>query len=164
VELAKERLSCAQLVLAVFDASAPLDGDDCEILEEIKDKNAIIILNKWDKPRVLAPENFKDFSTVCICAKQGDGLEELKAQVEHIAGVKNLDYGAAVLISERQRECALKAKNAVQSAHDAFTSGLTTDAVGICIDDAIAALLELTGERVTNEVTDEIFRSFCVGK
>ena len=107
---------------------------------------------------------FKNFYTVCICAKQGDGLEELKAEVERIAGSKDLDTSAAVLISERQRECALKAKNAVQSALDAINSGLTTDAVGICIDDAIAALLELTGERVTNEVTDEIFRSFCVGK
>jgi len=164
VELAKERLSHAQLVLAVFDASAPLDADDREILEAIKDKNVIIILNKWDKPRVLSPDDFKNFYTVCICAKQGDGLEELKAEVERIAGIKDLDTSAAVLISERQRECALKAKNAVQSALDAINSGLTTDAVGICIDDAIAALLELTGERVTNEVTDEIFRSFCVGK
>lgn len=164
VELAKERLSCAQLVLAVFDASNPLDDDDREILEEIKDKNVIIILNKWDKPRVLSPDDFKDFPTVCICAKQGDGLEKLKAEVEHIAGVKDLDTSAAVLISERQRECALKAKDAVENALDAVVSGLTTDAVGICIDDAISALLELTGERVTNEVTDEIFRSFCVGK
>jgi tRNA modification GTPase len=52
----------------------------------------------------------------------------------------------------------------VDEAYDAIMAGQTLDAVGICVDDALDALFELTGRRVTNEVADEIFRSFCVGK
>ncbi len=69
-----------------------------------------------------------------------------------------------MLISERQRDCAVKAKFAVEEALVALRAGVTLDAVGVCIDDALSALLELTGKRVTNEVSDEVFRRFCVGK
>lgn len=69
-----------------------------------------------------------------------------------------------MLLGERQRACAERALDGVNSAIEALVMGATMDAVGICADDALAALLELTGKRVTNEVTDEIFRRFCVGK
>ena len=69
-----------------------------------------------------------------------------------------------VLINERQRDCVRRALDAVVAARDALLCGMTLDAVGVCVDDAIAALLELTGKRVTNEVCDEIFKRFCVGK
>lgn len=69
-----------------------------------------------------------------------------------------------VLINERQRDCVRRALDAVCAARDALYCGMTLDAVGVCVDDAIAALLELTGKRVTNEVCDEIFKRFCVGK
>lgn len=164
VELAKARLDAAQLVLTVLDASAPLDEDDRDILADIKDKNSIIILNKTDKEQKITETELEGFNVVPFSAKNGQGLEALQSEIERIADTACLDAGAAVLISERQRECALRAKQAVEGALEAVRQGFTDDAVGICIDDAVAALLELTGQRVTNEVTDEIFRSFCVGK
>ena len=69
-----------------------------------------------------------------------------------------------MLLGERQRACAQRALEGVNAAKEALEIGSTMDAVGVCVDDALAALLELTGKRVTNEVTDEIFRRFCVGK
>ena len=69
-----------------------------------------------------------------------------------------------VLINERQRDCIRRALDGINEAGNALISGVTLDAVGVCVDDAIAALLELTGKRVTNEVCDEIFKRFCVGK
>jgi len=75
-----------------------------------------------------------------------------------------IDPDAAVLISEHQRACTQRAYTALCEGEEAMLIGCTLDAVGVCIDDALAALLELTGKRVTNEVTDEIFRRFCVGK
>ena len=164
VQLARERLHAAQLVLAVFDASAPISSDDLEILNDIKNKNTIIILNKCDKPQLLSEEDFDGVKVIPFSAERGDGLDILQLEIEKLADIACLDAGAAVLISERQRECALRAKNAVHGALEAVNLGFTDDAVGICIDDAISALLELTGERVTNEVADEIFASFCVGK
>ena len=99
-----------------------------------------------------------------ISAKQGKGYDELKEAIIEISGTAELSADSAVLIGERQRACAERALDGVGEAISALETGCTMDAVGVCIDDAISALFELTGKRVTNEVTDEIFRRFCVGK
>ncbi|MBQ8304567.1 MAG: tRNA uridine-5-carboxymethylaminomethyl(34) synthesis GTPase MnmE [Clostridia bacterium] len=164
ISLAKERMAAAQLILAVFDCSDNLTDDDLDILNEIKGRNCLVVLNKCDKGSTLSPDDFEGFNVVSVSAKLGEGLESLEEKICDICLEKKLDANAAVLISERQRDCAARAKESVDEALSALSLGLTSDAVGVCIDDAIAALLELTGERVTNEVTDEIFRHFCVGK
>ena len=164
VTLARQRMEAAQLILAVFDSSDSLNTDDLEILNDIRGRNCLIILNKCDKGSTLSPADFEGFNTVAVSAKLGEGVKTLEEKICDICLTKKLDANAAVLISERQRDCAARAKESVDEALSALSLGLTTDAVGICIDDAIAALLELTGERVTNEVTNEIFRHFCVGK
>ena len=79
-------------------------------------------------------------------------------------GTKNFDTTSAILINERQRICCQKAENALSDAEDALNIGLTPDAIGVCIDDAIAALLELTGQKASEAVVDEVFKQFCVGK
>lgn len=164
ISLAKERMAAAQLILAVFDCSDNLTDDDLDILNEIKGRNCLVVLNKCDKGSTLSPDDFEGFNVVSVSARLGEGLESLEEKICDICLEKKLDANAAVLISERQRDCAARAKESVDEALSALSLGLTSDAVGVCIDDAIAALLELTGERVTNEVTDEIFRHFCVGK
>ncbi len=164
ISLAKERMAAAQLILAVFDCSDNLTDDDLDILNEIKGRNCLVVLNKCDKGSTLSPADFEGFNVVSVSAKLGEGLKSLEEKICDICLEKKLDANAAVLISERQRDCAARAKESVDEAVSALCFGLTADAVGVCIDDAISALLELTGERVTNEVTDEIFRHFCVGK
>ena len=164
VTLARQRMEAAQLILAVFDSSDSLNDDDLEILNDIRGRNCLVILNKCDKGSTLSPADFEGFNTVAVSAKLGEGVKTLEEKICDICLTKKLDANAAVLISERQRDCAARAKESVDEALSALSLGLTSDAVGICIDDAIAALLELTGERVTNEVTNEIFRHFCVGK
>ena len=69
-----------------------------------------------------------------------------------------------MLANERQRLCCQRAESALNDAENALNMGLTLDAVGVCIDDAIAALLELTGQKASEAVVDEVFRQFCVGK
>ena len=71
---------------------------------------------------------------------------------------------AACLTGERQRNCCLKALSGIEEAIAALNSGVTLDAVNVCADDAINALLELTGEKASSAVVDEIFSRFCVGK
>lgn len=79
-------------------------------------------------------------------------------------GTKNFDTTSAMLVNERQRLCCQKAVNALNNALEALNIGLTPDAIGVCVDDAIAALLELTGQKASEAVVDEVFRQFCVGK
>ena len=162
VELAKSRIDTAQLILAVFDAAAPLDNDDLEILSLIRDKKSLVILNKTDKADIIEmPEGFK---TVKISAKEGTGANELVAAIEEIAGVADLDASSAVILNERQRDLADKALACVSEAKALLLGGYTVDAVSVCVDDALSYLYTFLGKRVTNEVADEVFRRFCVGK
>ena len=164
VDRAKEKIENAELLLAVFDCSSPLDSDDRQLLDSIRDKNCIVILNKTDLCAAFDKQEMCDFETVEISAQKGDGYDELCNKINRICKTEMLSPDDTVLISERQRDCVRRALEAVSGARDALNSGMTYDAVGVCVDDAVAALLELTGKRVTNEVCDEIFKRFCVGK
>ena len=154
----------ADLVLAVFDITKPLDNDDKKLLELVKHKNTVVILNKSDMGNSADMSAFADFRTVVTSAVNGGGYDALCSTIADIAGTAGLDPESAVLINERQRACAERALDGINEAIAALNDGNTVDAVGVCVDDALAALLELTGRRVTNEVSDEIFRKFCVGK
>ena len=164
VELAKKRIGLADLVLAVFDITKPLDNDDKKLLELVKHKNTVVILNKSDMGSNADISAFAGFRTVVTSAVNGGGYDALCSTIADIAGTAGLDPESAVLINERQRACAERALDGVNEAIAALNDGNTVDAVGVCVDDELAALLELTGRRVTNEVSDEIFRKFCVGK
>ena len=164
VERAKGKIESAQLVLAVFDSTKPLDSDDIYLLEAVSKENTVIIVNKTDLECKMDLSRFEGFNTVEISAKNGDGYENLSQIIAEITAVSSLSPESTVLISERQRACTQKAYDGICEALNALELGCTMDAVGVCVDDALSALLELTGKRVTNEVTDEIFRRFCVGK
>lgn len=164
VERAKQRISTAQLVLAVFDCTSGIEADDIALLEMLRRENTIIILNKTDIANEISHAAFEGFKVVSTSAKEGNGYDKLVGAIAEISGVANLNAESVVLINERQRACAEKALDGVSEALAALETGCTMDAVGVCVDDALAALFELTGKRVTNEVTDEIFKKFCVGK
>lgn len=163
VERSINRLNSSALVLAVFDISRPVDNDDRELLKILGD-NAIIILNKNDLKPQFDTSVFEGKQTVCISAKDNSGIDNLYEIISSVVNKKKIDGDEAILISERQRNCANKAYSSIIEAKNALINGVTIDAVGVCIDDCLSALLELTGKRVTNEVTDEVFKRFCVGK
>lgn len=163
VERSINRLNSSALVLAVFDISRPIDDDDRELLKILGD-NAIIILNKNDLKPQFDTSVFDGKQTVSISAKDNSGIEKLYEIISSVVNKKKIDGDEAILISERQRNCANKAYSSIIEAKNALINGVTIDAVGVCIDDCLSALLELTGKRVTNEVTDEVFKRFCVGK
>ena len=163
VERSINRLNSSALVLAVFDISRPIDDDDRELLKILGD-NAIIILNKNDLKPQFDTSIFDGKQTVCISAKDNSGIDKLYEIISSVVNKKKIDGDEAILISERQRNCANKAYSSIIEAKNALINGVTIDAVGVCIDDCLSALLELTGKRVTNEVTDEVFKRFCVGK
>jgi len=164
VERARERIDSAQLILAVFDCTKPLDNNDKDLLSRLNKGNTIIIINKTDLENKIDVSVFEGFRIIETSAKNGDGYDKLSREIAEISGTANLREDSTVLINERQRACAERALDGVEEAINALVSSATMDAVGVCVDDALAALLELTGKRVTNEVTDEIFRRFCVGK
>lgn len=166
VERSRKKLERAAIVFAVFDLSKPLSDEDKELIDECKDKNVIPIINKTDLEPRLDVDYIKNKlgSPLFISAKSGDGYNDLCDRVAELMGTKNFDTTSAMLVNERQRICCQKASDALKDALEALNIGLTPDAIGVCIDDAIAALLELTGQKASEAVVDEVFKQFCVGK
>ena len=147
-----EHISSADLVLLLLDST----GDVLEQAKEIlKNDIASVSLDK---------NEYSEFIKVSMSAKEGTGLKELIEAIKKIVGLENLSGKSAVYLNERQRNCALRALESVTLAEQALNSGVTMDAVGVCLDDALAALMEITGERVTVEVANKVFEHFCVGK
>ncbi len=166
VKQAKNRLETADLILAVFDCSKQLSSDDRELLSELKNQTSLIILNKSDLENALNEAEFSRFSpnVVHISAKEETGLDELKEKILSLVGLSNFDPSAALIFNQRQKNCVKTAAERLSEAISVLNQGYTYDAVGVCLDDALSALLELTGERVTVSVTNEVFSRFCVGK
>lgn len=166
VDLARTKIERANLILAVFDGSSALDESDKEILELCKGRNVIAIINKTDLPSGADVEYIKNAlpHTVFISAETHEGEGELTRVIEKILGTDKIDTSQAMLTTERQRGDALGALSCLEEAVEAIDMGMTMDAVNVCIDNAIEALLSLTGERAKESVVNEVFAQFCVGK
>ncbi len=166
VEKARRRLQQAALALVVFDGSRPLDEDDRRLAESAAETTAIAIINKADRPerieRAWLENRFK--RVVTLSAREGEGIEALTAAVAQITGVEGLDAAEPLLATERQRQCAARCLACVEEAAAALDGGLTTDAVAVSLTSAVEAILDLTGERATEAVVEEVFARFCVGK
>ena len=166
VDRAKDRLNTAQLVLAVFDSSSPLTEEDQELISRLSGTPAVAVINKSDLKQKIDIKyiNDKFQQYVYISARSGDGLAELQQAVEQLLHTADLNPSEGILFTERQRDTARRAKERLEEAMDALTGGMTLDAVTVSVESAVSALLELTGERATNEVVDTVFAHFCVGK
>ena len=166
VERARKKLERAVLVLAVFDGSAPLTAEDVELLESCRGRLCVAVLNKADKGESVSAETIRQYvpAVVRLCAKDGRGYDDLRSAVTQALGTDAFDPSAAMLANERQKDCCVRAADCLEQAVDAIDTGLTLDAVNVCADGCIDALLELTGEKAADAVVREVFSRFCVGK
>ena len=166
VDMAKTRIERATLILAVFDGSESLEQSDKEILDLCKDRDVIGIVNKSDLPSKADIDYLKATlsKVVFISAKEGEGEEELTKAIEEALGTDKIDTSQAMITTERQRVCTEKALSCLEEALDALNIGMTMDAINVCIESAVEALLELTGKKAREAVVDEVFSQFCVGK
>ena len=166
VELARKRLDTSYLVLAVFDSSEELSEEDMELIEKIKDRPVVAVINKSDLSRKIDVEKIRQKipHIAELSASAGEGVAELEAQVRALLHLSDLDSSASVIANERQRACVEQASRTMDQALEALRAGQTLDAINVCIDSAIDSLLELTGERASDAVIDQVFARFCVGK
>lgn len=166
VKRAREKTAQASLIFAVFDSSQPLADDERNLLSELVGRNVIAILNKTDLETKINQAEIESLcpNTVSISAANGEGREKLEKLVADVVGASGLDPSAGILASERQRECCVKAAENLEEALNALDFGMTLDAVNVCVDGALSCLMALTGERVTEKVSQEVFAKFCVGK
>lgn len=166
VELARKKLISSHLILAVFDSSEELSEEEAELIERIKDRPVIAVINKTDLPRKIDVEQIrKKIPHIAeLSAGTGEGIRLLEQQVREVLKLSNLDSSSGLIANERQKACVEQADKTMLQALHALQSGETLDAVNVCIDSAIDSLLELTGERASEAVIDKVFERFCVGK
>lgn len=166
VERARQKLERAVLVLAVFDGAEPLTQEDRELLSDCRGKLCLAVLNKADMGSVTSEEEIAQYipQVVRISAKEGGGYETLCDAVSKLLGTDAFDPSSAMLANSRQKDCCVRAVRWLDEALGAIDSGMTMDAVNVCADSCIEALLELTGEKAGEAVVNEVFSKFCVGK
>ena len=161
-----DRLTDADLVFCVFDGSREITREDIELAERCRNLNSIALVNKQD-----LRQRF-DFSKIEGCfkkilfitAKDFYMSKEFETEVMETLGIANLDVNTGIVVNERQYEAVRTAYNRVKDANDRFKEGFTLDIVGVSVDEALYAIYALTGENVSDEVVNEVFSKFCVGK
>lgn len=168
VERSKKRIQSAGLVLAVFDYSEALNEDDRLIIEAVKASGvpALAIVNKTDLNQKIDEQYIRKNFKQIVYTNSADvtSLERVTDAVESLLQLHQVDLSDGMIANERQRLCALEAQAALKEALDTMLSGMTLDAVNVMIDQAIDALLQLTGEKATEKIVDQVFHHFCVGK
>lgn len=166
VDRARKKLETGGLILAVFDATDKLNDEDVNLLKTISSLPSVAIINKTDQTSVIDVEFIKSLvkNVVFISAKKGEGIGELIGIIEKITGTASFDPSVATLATERQRDCAVKALDAINEAINALEIGMTLDAVTVSIEDAVQSILEITGERAGEVIVHSVFSKFCVGK
>lgn len=166
IKKAIEKIDSASLILAVFDGSSPLNDDDRMLIESCKDKPCVAVVNKTDLESRLEIDEIKAHfdDIVFISAKNQDGADALEKAVKSLLGVENFDSSQPILANKRQKLCVSNAYEHICQALDGAHMGITYDAINVMIDSAVDELLSLTGKKATEEVVNNIFSRFCVGK
>ena len=169
IKKSREIADTADLVIAIFDSSKELDREDIEILELIKNKKSIIILNKCDLEGKIDEKNTKlkeaSDSVIKISALKNIGIDILYEKINELFNLNQINLDNDVLITNiRQKDFIKKAIGNVKKAKETIDKKMTTDIVAIFIKDILEDLGSITGEFVTEDIINEIFSKFCLGK
>ena len=166
VERSRRAMEEAGLILVVLDQSRPATEEDKELVRQAMDlAPTILVLNKADLPQGLDfTEDLHLAPAIPVSAKAGAGLEDLGELVAGMFPQPAAGEAGAVLTNARQAEAARRALESVRAASEGLALGITPDAVLTDVEGAMAALGELTGRSVQEDVVERIFARFCVGK
>ncbi len=164
IERSRKALENADLVLFVCDGSAPLTGEDQEIISLCSEaENAIALINKSDLNTVITPSELPFMQVISISTKTGEGLDSLSDVVEMMFE-NNIPCDGSVLTNPRQLDAIRRAYEAMLRGLQAMLLGQTPDAVLTDVEEAMEAMGEVTGNTVREDITARIFERFCVGK
>ena len=167
VERSRAALEEAALALLVLDGSASLTPEDeAAMAQAARAPRVICLINKSDRPLAFAPEELRSrFPHLCVVsAATGAGLDALGETVAALFPAGGAESAGELLTNARQADAARRALEAVTRASESLEAGITPDALLTDAEEALAALGELTGASVREDVTARIFERFCVGK
>lgn len=171
VERAKEYAAKADLILYVVDASVPLDESDREIISEIKNKKVIVLLNKSDLETKVQEEELhhlfgsKEMVLVRTSTKENTGMDEFEEIIKNMFFSGQIKANDEVVITNmRHKEALVEAEKSLQMVMDSLEMHMPEDFYSIDLMSAYASLGYIIGEEVDEDLVNEIFTKFCMGK
>ena len=168
VKKAVENAKDADLILYVVDSSVPLDENDKEIIELLKDKKAIVILNKMDLQQQVTEEDLKEKTNhpvVAVSAKEEEGIEFLETKIKEMFFEGNLSFNDEIYITNMRHKAAIEdAKRSLELVENSIEMQMPEDFFSIDLMNAYEALGSIIGESVGEDLVNEIFSKFCTGK
>lgn len=171
VEKAKSSLDQADLVIYVADSSSPLDQNDKRIFDLLKEKKVIVLLNKSDLQPVISEQDIFSLAeksnapVLSISAKEGTGLKELEHVIRKMFFQGEISYNNEIVITNIRQKAALKeALDSLEMVKQSIQDQMPEDFYSIDLVNACGALGKITGESVGEDLVNEIFSKFCMGK
>jgi tRNA modification GTPase len=167
MKLTMEKIPLADLILFVVDSSKPFENEDTLIVEAILGREFLVVSNKSDLPQALRlPAQIESEPVVRISARNGGGIEELREAIfsRFIRGASLDGRDFTALSQARHRDALDRAQKSLLSFLESFAAGMPLEIVSLELRDALTALGEVTGETTTDDILDQIFTRFCIGK
>lgn len=168
VEKAMDSISMADLILYVVDSSTDLDENDFKIMEHIKNKNVIVLLNKSDLEVMVSEEKIKEnlnAPVLSFSAKNGDGLDQLENLITDMFFKGSIQENNQVIITNARHVSALsRAYESLSHVVESIENEMPEDFLSIDLMDAYESLGTIIGESVEEDLVNEIFSKFCTGK
>jgi tRNA modification GTPase len=170
MERTRMRLDNADLLILVIDASEPLTDDDSELVSLVSDRRAVIALNKMDLPQCLNSKEIQSLATdtipvIQISATEETGLHCLKSAIRDLAIHGAPVSAEAVFVTRVRHKAALRStKESLQYAMKSTQGGMPPELIAVDLRGSLKSLGEIVGETASEEILDQIFSKFCVGK
>ena len=165
---ALEHAKDADLFLYVVDAAVPLDENDAKIMEILKGRKAIVLLNKSDLTAVIEKEEMEQKTGapgISISAREETGMEELEEQMKKMFFQGEISFNDEVYITNaRHKQALLAAKKSLELTAESIEMGMPEDFFSIDLMNAYEELGSIIGEAVGEDLVNEIFSKFCTGK
>lgn len=167
VEKALEKVREADLVIMILDSSRPLDDEDRQILQFIKDKKVIYIRNKCDLTCMLDMKDYEDIEAKAlnISVAMNKGLHEITLAVKDMFFSGSISADSDVIVNNaRHKNLLISARNSLNEVMTSVNSGMPVDFIEVDLKSAMESLGLIVGKAVSDDLTDKIFSEFCIGK
>ncbi len=168
IKKSKNIADSADLIIAIFDASRKLSKDDYDIIDIIKDRKAIILINKKDiYDKKIERDKLEELNKpiIDISALNKDGINELYEEITKLFKLNEININNEVIITNiRHLDLIRRAKENVENAINTINSNMPIDIISINIKDIIDCLNSITGENTSEDIINDIFSKFCLGK
>lgn len=165
VEKSREKIDEADLVLLVLDSSRELDKEDTEIIETIKNKKSIVLLNKIDLDNKIDSSILNNFENIIkISAKEDIGIDGLKNEIKNMFFSGKIDSESLIISNSRHKQALIRAGENCNEALIRVKNNEYLDLISIFVTAALKALGEITGSELEEDLVNKIFREFCCGK